>query len=75
MILTFQGYSVGDSGITLYFTSDNGRVKLFLADSELTAVTTQVQLRALVTAKLRRKLQAEGIASKLDAFVGMSVTI
>jgi hypothetical protein len=34
-----------------------------------------VTLRALVIGKLKRKLQADGIASKLDTFIGQSVTI
>jgi hypothetical protein len=77
----FLRYEVEDASIAMEFLNaapgagNPTNYTIRFSDAELGAVTTQLQLRNAVQAKLRRKLQAEGIASKLDAFVGMSVTI
>jgi hypothetical protein len=79
--LTFKGYAVQDTGIQMDFVNffpGPGKptdYSIFLTDAELSAVATQVQLRTLVTTKLQRKLQAAGIATKLDQFIGQTVTI
>jgi hypothetical protein len=76
----FMHYVVEDSAIAMEFSGDNiggepTNYTIRFTDTELSAVTTQLQLRNAVQAKLRRKLQAEGIALKLDGFIGMTVTI
>ena len=76
-----RAYQIEDGGIRLHFVCANpgpGQVSdyfIFLTDADLAAVTSQAQLRTLVETKLRRALRATGIASKLDQFVGASVTI
>lgn len=81
MNLIFAGYEVTDLGIVLHFTWPNrptpGPTEFFvmLTDAELSAITTQAQLRTAVTSKLNRKLRATGIATKLDPFIGQSITI
>ena len=76
----FMRYDVEDTAIAMEFSGSprGGEPMIYtirFTDAELSPLTTNVLLRNAVQAKLRRKLQAEGIASKLDAFVGMSVTI
>ena len=79
--LTFLRYSVEDDATYLEFLwPDPGAGKatnytIRLTDAELATVSTQPQLRTLITGKLQRKIQAVGIASKLDLFVGQAVTI
>ena len=79
--LTFLRYTVEDDATYLEFLwanpgpGKNTNYTIRLTDAELSAVTTNPQLRTLVQTKLRRKLQANGIASKLDAFVGQVVTL
>lgn len=79
--LTFLRYEVEDASVRLTFLNPDpgpGRASeytIVVSDAELAAVTTSPELRTLVTAKLRRKLQAANIASKLDGFIGQSVTI
>jgi hypothetical protein len=79
--LQFLRYEVEDAGTIMVFLNpapgpnSASEYTIRFTDAELGAVTTQLQLRNAVQAKLRRKLQAEGIATKLDAFIGMSVTI
>ena len=75
MIWTFEYYNVTDTGIEMFFLNANTRVMIFVTDAELSGITTQNQLRTLVIAKLQRKLQANGIAAKLDPLIGNSVTI
>jgi len=76
MQFTFAGYVVHDDSVAFEMDDDSQRrVTLFVANAELAAVTTAAQLRDLIEAKLRRKVNREGIASKLDAFLGQSVTI
>lgn len=77
----FTGYDVTDSGIEFDFhrtdppPGGDTELALLVADAELSAVTTASQLRALVAAKLQRRVQASGIAAKLDPFIGQQVTI
>lgn len=81
--LTFIKYEVTDEGVDLTFLDANpaasGRTASYymvaVTDAELAVVTTAVQLRTLVIGKLSRKLHASGIASKLDGFIGQTVTI
>lgn len=77
----FLRYEVEDTGILMEFLNSAPPPEgasiyaIRFTDAELSAVTTQLQLRNAVLGKLRRKLQAEGIASKLDGFIGQTVTI
>lgn len=79
--LTFLRYEVQDDGVVLEFVNfspgpgkpTNYTIKL--TDAELSGVTTLPQLRTLVTAKLQRKIQASGVATKLDGLIGATVTI
>lgn len=79
--LTFLRYEVEDTGTLLEFLhaspgpGNATNYTIRFTDAELAAVTTALQLRNAVQAKLRRKLQAENIASKLDTFIGQTVTI
>lgn len=81
MTLTFIRYTVADTGIQLAFNADypgpgrENEIVITLTDAELAGISTQVQLRALVTNKLNRKIRASGIATKLDPFIGQSLTI
>lgn len=81
MILTFTGYTVLDAGTQLQFVSPDpgpGRPSdyaVLVTDAEMAAVTTAQQLRDLVLAKLQRKLLAALVASRLDGFLGQSVTL
>ena len=80
MILIFESYEVLDTGLTLRFeeTFPDGHSQyqsIFLTQPELDAVTTQAQVRTLVENKLKRKIRAVGIATKLNAFIGQSLTI
>ena len=75
MNFTFEYYTITDSGIELFFLNGNARTMIFLTDAELVGVSTQAQLRTLVIAKLKRKLKADCIASKLDALIGGTVPI
>ncbi len=79
--LTFLRYRVEDDATYMEFLWPNPgpglatNYTIRLTDAELAAVTTQPQLRTLVISKLQRKLQAAGIASKLDLFINQTVTI
>lgn len=81
MNMLFVGYQVTDDGVVLHFTWTNrntpGTTEFYvlLTDGELSAITTQAQLRTLVMNKLNRKLRATGIATKLDPFIGQTITI
>ena len=76
-----NAYRVTDEGIELNFLcpdpgpGQNSYYVILLTDAELVAVANQSQLRTLVTTKLNRKIRATNIASKLDQFVGQSITI
>ena len=79
--LEFSSYTVLDTGIEMTFTCPNpgpgeySHYVILLTDAELATVTTQVQLRTLVTSKLQRRYRATGIASKLDQFIGQTLTV
>ena len=78
MNLTFLSYSVETEGISLLFavvSADTEEYQIFFTDAELASITTQLQLRNAVITKLQRKVQAVGIASKLDTFIGQQVNI
>ena len=79
--LTFLSYEVEDTGIAMKFLdpvpTENkaSHYVIRLSFAELDAISTQLQLRNAVIARLQRKVQAVGYASKLDVFIGQSVTI
>ncbi len=79
--MVFNSYEVIDNGINLHFVCSNpgggepSDYYVLATDAELATITTQVQLKTLVTTKLQRKLRAQGIATKLDALIGQSITI
>lgn len=80
MNFRFTGYDILDDGILMRFDRiDAGRegygYQVMLTDAELAGVSTAPQLRTLVLTKLRRKMQAEGIGTKLDTFIGQVLTI
>ena len=80
-VLRFDSYRVMDNALELTFLAlDPGAGEesyrlISLTDAELAGVSTQVQLRNLVIAKLQRKERAANIASKLDQFIGQTVTV
>jgi hypothetical protein len=77
--LIFQRYHVDDDGIRLTFLcpdpgpGQESEYVVLLLDTDLAAVSTQIQLRNLVITAVQRRLRAAGIASKLDPFIGQSV--
>ena len=82
MTLNFTSYAVQDDGIQLHFVSPDPGAGMpsdwyvLVTDAEVTAATTQAQLRQLVLGKLNRKFRAAGgIATRLDPFIGQSVVI
>ena len=81
MDFRFEDFEVRDDGIALHFVSPDpgpGRPSdyyVLLTDAELAGVNNQSQLRTLVTTKLQRKIQAQGIAAKLTPFVGQVITL
>ena len=75
MNLTFDWYVVTDDGVQMGFVGPLGTYTIRVTDAELAAVANLAQFRALVTAKLQRKVQAAGIAARLDRLVGQSVSI
>ena len=80
MNMTFVGYEVDDSGVIFNFVAVGdgiGASDYFvrLTDAELAAISTPAQLRDTLLVKLRRKVNREGIASKLDSFIGQVLTI
>lgn len=81
MNLTFIDYAVTDNGVEMRFLADNpgagnpSYYTILITDAEIAGISTAPQLRTLVTTKLNRKLRATGFATKLDPFIGQSVTI
>jgi len=75
MQFTFNGYEVLDTSVRFEFRGADADINIYLSDAELATVNTPAALRTILEAKLRRKVNREGIASKLDAFIGQSVTI
>jgi hypothetical protein len=73
----FVSYTVEDAGTVLTFERLDADQKyaILLTDAELAGVSTPTALRTLVTTKLNRKIKASLVASKLDAFIGQSVTL
>ncbi len=80
-VMTFVGYAVEDGGVRMRFVCSNpgggepSDYDILLTDAEIAGVSTTAQLRTLVTSKLGRKLRATGFTSKLDPFIGQTVTI
>lgn len=78
---TFTAYEVTDAGIVMAFVCLNpgpgeaNDYSVLVTDAELAAVTTAPQFTALVQTKLQRKVRGAGIASKLDARIGQSLTV
>lgn len=76
----FHSYKVTDEGVRLTFSLVSpapGQEQLhsvLLANGEVNAINSPAAFLALVQGKLRRKLQAEGIADKLDTRIGAVVT-
>lgn len=48
---------------------------ILVSIDELTAITTQLQLRTLVQDRLNQQIRFTGIASKLDPFIGQTLTV
>lgn len=81
-IMVFASYEIQDGGVVLRFTCANPGAGMandwyiLLTDAEIAGATNQAQLRTLVTDKLNRKFRAAGgISTRLDPFIGQSVTI
>jgi FPC/CPF motif-containing protein YcgG len=78
---TFMGYKVTDDGVIMTFTclapgaGNNTDDQILATFAELASVATAQDLRNLVTTKLQQKIRATGVASKLDSFIGQSLTI
>lgn len=74
-------YEVTDDGIILHFVCANPGpglptgYSIRFGFSELAAISTQNALRNAVIDKLNTKIRATNIASKLDPFIGQSLTI
>ena len=79
--MVFNSYEVVDEGLKLHFVcsnpggGENSDYYVLVTDTELATITTQAQLKTLVQTKLQRKFRAQGIAAKLDIFIGQSLTI
>jgi hypothetical protein len=77
----FTSYEVGIEGVRCLFVCHNpgpGQPTDYLiqcTDAEIAQVTTQAQLRDLMTTKLNRSIRRTGFAAKLDPFIGQSLTI
>lgn len=80
-VMTFVGYEVEDTAILFHFvcaapgSGEPSDYYIRLTDTELNATTNTTQLRSALTTKLQRKLRASGIASRLDSFVGQTITV
>lgn len=79
--MVFTSYEVNDGDITFHFVSPDpgpGEASDYyvaMTDVELAAAANAAQLRTALTTKLGRKLRANGIASRLDSFIGQSITV
>ncbi len=80
--MTLVEYAVIDDGIVFRFLCVNpgagmpSYYDVLMTDAELTATTTQPQLRNALTTKLQRKFQAaSGIATRIDPLIGQTLTI
>lgn len=80
-VLTFTDYTVNDDSIRFHFVcADPGPGQdsdyyVTMSDAEIAATANLAALRTAVTAKLTRKLRANGIASRLDAAIGSQITV
>ena len=80
-VLTFTSYAIQDTNITLSFVcADPGPgepsdYEITVTDAELALAIGGVQVRTLITDKLKRKLRAQGLATKLNAAIGAQITI
>lgn len=80
-IMTFASYEVEDTGTRLRFVCANpgggepSDYSVFLTDADLAGISSTSALKALVTSKLNRQYRSAGIATKLDALIGQSITI
>lgn len=80
-VMVFTSYAVEDTGIRFHFVCPDPGPGLesdyyvFATDAELAALTTAIQLRNLMLAKLNRAIRRNGFASKLDPLIGQSVTV
>jgi hypothetical protein len=81
-VMLFTSYEVGPAPYTfLNFVCQNPPggyptdYEIALTDDELAAATTIPQLKTLITTKLQRRYQAVGVSTKLDPFIGQSITI
>jgi hypothetical protein len=77
----FTEYTIRDGEIVLFFVCTNpgpgmiSNYSVVVTDTELSNISTQAQFLNLVTTKLQRKYRGSNIATKLDSFIGRSVTI
>lgn len=80
-VMTFTSYEVRDGDVLFHFVcADPGPgmesdYYIPVTDAELSATANAAQLRTALTTKLTRKLRANGIASRLDSFIGQSITV
>ena len=80
-VLTFTSYTATDDGIILAFVAaDPGAGQpsdytVTLTDVDLATVINGATFLSLVQSKLNRKFRATGIASKLDARIGDTITV
>lgn len=77
---TFQGWGAEDSGYRLRFvcqTPGPGEASDYdvaVTDAEMAGITVQ-NLRTLVISRLERKVKAAAVATRLNGFIGQSVTV
>ena len=76
----FIGYKVIDDGVKLTFSlrpPSPGQEELHtvvVTDAEVKGIKNQAEFKALIEGKAKRKLKGNGLASILDASLGMTVT-
>lgn len=77
----FTGYDVEDLGVRLTFVAqDPGPgldtdYSIVVTPAELAAAGNMQAVLSLVTSKLQQRIRANGVASKLDQFIGQSIVI
>lgn len=80
-VMIFMDYAVEDIGVRMHFVcsspgpGERSDYYVLLTDAEIAGVANQTQLRTLVTTKLGRAFRASGFTTKLDPFVGQTITI
>ena len=78
--MTFNSYKVEEGGIRLVFlcpdpgAGEESYWNVLITDAELGTITTAQQFKDMVKTKLQRLFRATGIATKLDALIGQSIT-